>query len=175
MKKEVNIDEVAELLKKVQIAPESVTREEKKKMKKYLKDPEVFLRAVGIIANDMQDVTPEDGEPKIYEGTEEKIAKNYLDLAYFVVDRMREEGIGGLDDGNIKGLNARIDEDTLTIFLLAQEPIELDFCRYVTSDYPLLEEKLMEIEALQSDIITFGDKDTSFAKIKALIDAGTPD
>lgn len=173
MKKEADINEVCKFLKKVQESPESVTRSEKKKMKKYLNDPEIFLRAIGMIADNILYITPEVYEGQICEDTEGTIAQNYIDLAYFVLDRMREKGVKGLNE--IRGLSAEIDEDSLTVFALTPKPIELDFPKYVSSDYPIFKEKLMEIEALQSDIITFGDKTASFAKIKALIEADIPD
>ncbi|MGN0817841.1 MAG: hypothetical protein ACI4L9_02625 [Candidatus Coproplasma sp.] len=161
MKKDVNIDEVAELLKKVQAAPGSVTRAEKNKLKKYLDDPEVFLRAVGKISA----IAPQGDEPKIEEGTEEIIAQYYIELARIVLDKMREEGVMGLDE--IKGFSAEINEDSFTIFALTStKPVKLDFAQYVLCDFPIFKEKMMEIDALISDIITFGDKETALQKSK---------
>ena len=178
MKKEGNINEVVALLKKIQLAPNTVTRAEKKNLKKYLDDPAVFLRALELMGNSgitgvFPDIALKDDEPHIYDGAEERIAQNYIELSYFVLDKMRENGIEGLDD--IKGLKALIEEDTLTIFALTPTPVKIDFSQYIFSDHPMRKEKMMEIEALESDIITFGDKDISFAKIKALIEAGIPD
>ncbi|MGN0812169.1 MAG: hypothetical protein ACI4MQ_01505 [Candidatus Coproplasma sp.] len=166
MKKEVDINEVVELLKKVQLSPDLVTKEEKKKIKKYLKDPVTFMQAVGLMGS-IPDMQVQDKTQDAI-STEDIIAQNYIELSRFVLDRMRESGIKGLDE--IKGLHARIDEDSFSIFALTTEPIEIDFAKYVSSDYPMYKEKWMEIEALQSDIITFGDKEKSFAKIKELID-----
>lgn len=172
MKKEINLDEVVELLKKVQVTPDLVTGKEKRALKKYLDDPKVFLQAVGRMGG-LSEVSQSNVKPEIEAGTEEKIAQDYISLSYYVVDRMRDSGIKGLDE--ITGLSAQIGEDTLQIFALTPQPVELDFARYVLSDAPMCKEMMMEMESLLSDIIIFGDKEASFAKIKQLIDAEIPD
>lgn len=118
------------------------------KNKKRLKEIEHIMR--GMREEDIIDavlsVKHDDGIPPRLTGDvphERIIAEDCIELARFVINKT---GIAAT------GLKAEADEITIKVYALTPSPVELDFARYATSDYPQYREMLMEKEALESDL-----------------------
>lgn len=137
-----NLNELTELLQKVLQNSDSIKDSEKKRMKKLVSDPTLFVEAV-------QKLDPDLSVPTFPLGTdnrslEEIIADNYVALAKFAIEKLQIK--------NVQQLKVKESDCGFVIYALTPEPIEIDIQQFATSDYPNNKELLLEAEALQADL-----------------------
>lgn len=137
-----NLNELTELIQKVLQNSDSIKGSEKKRMKKLVSDPMLFVEAV-------QKLDPDLSVPTFPLGTdnrslEEIIADNYVALAKFAIEKLQIK--------NVQQLKVKESDCGFVIYALTPEPIEIDIQQFATSDYPNNKELLLEAEALQADL-----------------------
>lgn len=137
-----NLNELTELIQKVLQNSDSIKGSEKKRMKKLVSDPTLFVEAV-------QKLDPDLSVPTFPLGTdnrslEEIIADNYVALAKFAIEKLQIK--------NVQQLKVKESDCGFVIYALTPEPIEIDIQQFATSDYPNNKELLLEAEALQADL-----------------------
>ncbi len=137
-----NLNELTELIQKVLQNSDSIKGSEKKRMKKLVSDPTLFVEAV-------QKLDPDLSVPTFSLGTdnrslEEIIADNYVALAKFAIEKLQIK--------NVQQLKVKESDCGFVIYALTPEPIEIDIQQFETSDYPNNKELLLEAEALQADL-----------------------
>lgn len=137
-----NLNELTELIQKVLQNSDSIKGSEKKRMKKLVSDPTLFVEAV-------QKLDPDLSVPTFSLGTdnrslEEIIADNYVALAKFAIEKLQIK--------NVQQLKVKESDCGFVIYALTPEPIEIDIQQFATSDYPNNKELLLEAEALQADL-----------------------
>lgn len=135
-------DELMGLVKKVMQDADSISKTDKKRMKKLISDPTLFLEVVQRLDPDYS--VPDFPVNNDTRTSEEIIADNYVALAKFTIEKLQLE--------NVHKLKVQESEGCFSVYALTPEPLELCFEQFATSDYPYNKELLLEIEALQADL-----------------------
>lgn len=86
------------------------------------------------------------------------IAKNYVDLSIFAIKKLKLK--------NVHKLIGQVVDGCLAVYALASFPVELNFEQFATSDYPKMQELLLESESLESDL--FMEDNSEEFRIKIL-------
>lgn len=159
-KKYVGVDKAVELFKKAMENPDAVSKDEKKQLKKIMKDTGLVIEAAKILGEFPAGEMPVNSDART---DEEIIAESYVSLAKFTVKQL------GLK--NVTGLRVQENADGFTVYALTPEPVELEFHKFATSDYPDYEEFLLEAEALQADLFTEDNAEALRGEIKKRIES----
>lgn len=163
-KREQDLQEITKILKKVQQNAEEISEEDKKRLKSLGKDSPLLIDALKKMA---MEENPEMFQKPISNNdtrtSEEIIADNYIALAKFAAQKM---GISSPFQ-----LKVEESEEELKIYALTPVPVLLDYLQFTTSDDPQNKELLLEIEALQSDLVFEGKAKKAQKKIIARIEA----
>ncbi len=163
-KREKELQEITEILKKVAKNVDEISEEEKKRLKALGKDSTLLVEA---LKNMVMQENPEMFQKPVSmddnRTSEEIIADNYIALAKFTAQKM---GIS-----SPYRLKVEDSEDEMKIYALTPKPILLDYLQFATSDYPNHKELLLEAEALQSDLVLEKKAKKAQKKIIARIEA----
>lgn len=135
-------DELTELIRRALQDSDSVSKTERKRMRKLCSDPCLLVDAMKNLGPDFNIPTFTDNEDN--RTNEEIIAADYIALAKFTMEKMQIT--------NVHKLKATVSDAGFIIYALTPDPVELDYEQFATSDYPDNKELLLEAEALQSDL-----------------------